>query len=491
MSHAFPPPLLPLLLWRTPPGLEMILAQEGVPFERVPDAGRPDPTRGRFVLHDGRRAVARRVESWIDPHQDAIDIDALREEGTDPFAALLDTRATHAAWEVAGTRIRERVARVDRAGLRARLLDRLRVALQRHGGVWVRLAAYPHPYRSAFNLRVDLDEPYPDDYLAFARARLPLEDCTTHFVSTHAYGREPRVMDDLRGRDTQSHGHYHVVYRAAASNRLNLRRADQCLRGWGIEPCGFAAPEGRWNRGLDAAIESLGYGYSSEFQVGRDDRPFHPWRGDRFSAVLQVPIHPVCEGLFLEAGEDRPRVLADHFARVIANRIAVGEPAFVYGHPERRLARWPEVLDGIAGTIRGVDLLWRVTLSEFARWWRWRAARRWSLHQRGPDHYEALFEEGDAAFTPALELVRDRSITRLPAHDTRVPIVLRELAHERRPPRLDLPHPRPVPSPWGWRRLMGKALDWETVTPLDDLPADTPGAAIKKAMRGWRERDRS
>ena len=29
---------LPLLLWKTPPGLELILAQEGVPFETVKDA---------------------------------------------------------------------------------------------------------------------------------------------------------------------------------------------------------------------------------------------------------------------------------------------------------------------------------------------------------------------------------------------------------------------------------------------------------------------
>ena len=38
-------------------------------------------------------------------------------------------------------------------------------------------------------------------------------DCTTHFVSTRAYGDVPGVLQDLSRFDTQSHGHYHVVYR--------------------------------------------------------------------------------------------------------------------------------------------------------------------------------------------------------------------------------------------------------------------------------------
>ncbi len=40
MTELYSPMLasLPLLLWKTPPGLELILAQEGVAFETVKDA---------------------------------------------------------------------------------------------------------------------------------------------------------------------------------------------------------------------------------------------------------------------------------------------------------------------------------------------------------------------------------------------------------------------------------------------------------------------
>ena len=487
------PPLLPLLLWRTPPGLELILAQEGIAFERLHEAAarRLAFERGRFVLYDGRRVARGRLRKLLGPRHVALDVDALRgTERRDPFAVLIDTRARQGHWNIAGARLEEHVSRVDRARLRAGLLGRLREAVQQAGGVWARLGAYPHPYRSAFNFRVDLDEPYSEDYAIFARAREPLEDCTTHFVSTHAYGTDRRVMADLQRRDVQSHGHYHVVYRSSRANRANLRRADDRLRAWGIVPSGFAAPEGRWNRGLDEAVAELGYMYSSEFQLGRDDLPFYPWRGGRFSPVLQVPIHPVCEGLFLEAGVTDSRIIADYYVRTVAAKIAAGEPAFVYGHPERRLARVPEVLTQIAESIRGTDLLWRVTLTEFARWWRWRGSRRWSLLERGAGRYEIHFEDGDATFAPAVEIVRGDYVARLPVRSSRVAIELSELAYERHDLRADVPAPHLRHGPWGLRVALRRALDWETTTPLADLPIDSPRAALKKILRAWRERGR-
>jgi hypothetical protein len=42
---------LPLLLWKTPPGLELILAQEGVAFETISDAH-------RFAFRGGPRRLS-------------------------------------------------------------------------------------------------------------------------------------------------------------------------------------------------------------------------------------------------------------------------------------------------------------------------------------------------------------------------------------------------------------------------------------------------
>ena len=108
---------------------------------------------------------------------------------------------------------------------------------------------------------------------------------------------------------------------------MNLERAHRIL-------CELGVRAGRLRRAarplapsLDEQLEDLGYLYSSDFQIGYDDLPFYPWRGDRFSRVLQIPVHPVCEGLFLEAGVDDPELIGDYFRQVVCSRLDAGELA--------------------------------------------------------------------------------------------------------------------------------------------------------------------
>ncbi len=376
-------PALPLLLYETPPGLELALLQEGVPFRRVKHANPLAFSGGRFVLFDSRCVGPAALSALLRSEHVVIDVDRFRQgEAIDPFSALVDTRASLARWEIEGTGLCERIARFDKAEIRRRLIERVRAVVSAAGGLWARLAAFPHPYHSAFNFRADLDETHVDDYSRFARARRRVADCCTHFVSTNAYGEEAAVLQDLLRFDTQSHGHYHVIYRDADANRRNLTRAHELLVESGFDPVGFAAPHGRWNHGLDGVLEELGYEYSSDFQLGYDDLPFFPWVGGRFSRVLQVPIHPVCEGLFFDAGLEGGRPVAEYLAQVVEAKIDAGEPAFVYGHPEGRLGRYPEILAAVDAAIAGRLLLWRVTLTEFAQWWRWRSERSWSILAR-------------------------------------------------------------------------------------------------------------
>ena len=488
-SRGTPPPL-PLLLWDVPPGLELALGQEGVPFAKVRDRHPMAFRSGRFVLFDGRKTPEAQVRSLLTSDQSAIDVDAFRQdEPVDPFLALIDTKAARKTWTVAGLDLTERVARHDKAAIRSRLVAKVRAAVADRDGLWVRLAAYPFPYRSAFNLRLDLDEPFPDDYARFAAARRPLDDCSTHFVSTRAYGNVPNVLNDVRLADAQSHGHHHFVYRDPGANRINVRRAHDLLVRAGITPEGFAAPHGRWNAGLDDALERLGYRYSSDFQVGHDDLPSFPWRADagRFSTVLQVPVHPICEGLFDEAGGSG-RQVGDHWIEVVRAKVAAGEPAFVYGHPERRLGRYPEVVSALADAVRGEALLWRTTLTGFARWWRWRGERLWSVEDRGGGRFEAQFAAWDDSYPIAIEIVRGDHVATIPLAGPRTPFAFGGLAYERRRTRVDLPEPTVTRGPRGLRAAVRSALDWETVTPVDELPGGSLRSLVKRELRRWKAR---
>jgi hypothetical protein len=313
-----------------------------------------------------------------------------------------------------------------------------------------------------------------------------LADCCTHFVSTHAYGDDQAVLRDLRAHDTQSHGHYHVVYRDAPANLRNVRRAQRVLQEAGFVIEGFAAPHGRWNAGLDAVLERLEYRYSSDFQVGYDDLPFFPWRNGRFSRVLQIPIHPICEGLFFEAGAEGARAVADHLVRVVRAKIEAGEPAFVYGHPERRLGRFPQVVHELAAAVAGERFLWRVTLSEFARWWCWRHEQRWGIVAKSDGRYEVQFEEWQPRYPLGLEVVQGQHVATLPVTGSRMIVCLEDLAYERRSDGAALPAPRPAARRASWKSMVRAALDWETVTPIEELPTHTLPARVKRGLRRWR-----
>lgn len=477
-------PDLPFLLWYTPPALELILGQEGVPYQVVSGAHRGHVQRAKFVLYDSQSPESRRLFRTLGPTQTPIDISSLRDGfNFDPFRSLLSSESALHLWNWLDYRLVERVSCVDRRSIRIQLITRLRELVRRAGGLWARLAAYPDPYRSAFNLRVDLDEPNAEDYFAFACEREPLADCTTHFVSTAAYGRNPSVLQDLQGRDTQSHGHFHVISRDPSSNRDNLLRADELLRSAGFSPTGFAAPQGRWNPGLDQVLEELGYLFSSDFSVGYDDLPFTPWRDGRFSRVLQIPIHPVCEGLFLENPEVKPEDIGVYFEQVIQQRLASGEPAFVYGHPERRLARMPEILRAMARQVAQFDLVWKVTLTEFARWWQFRGSLRWRVHRDIQGRLEVLFESWDRHYPLALEIFRGDHFARVPIRGPQTVIPMTGLLYERLRLRPHAPEPRRIRRPFSLKSVIREVIDWETVTPVEELhPRDLLGM-VRKRMR--------
>ncbi len=481
---------LPLLLWRTPPGLELILAQEGIAYETVRDPHLFSFRGGRFVLYDGRAVSPGSLRGLVSTDHVTIDIDGLRRgEPVDPFEALVDNTAGLGSWGVGPWVLSERVARSPKAWVRRRLIASLREAVTGAGGVWMRLAPFPYPYRSAFSFRADLDEAGPEDYRRFAAARAPLDGCCTHFVSTHAYAHHPSVLADLRQHDTQSHGHFHHVYREPEANRANLERAHRILRSEGFEPVAFAAPHGRWRRGVDDLLEDLGYLYSSEFQIGHDDFPFYPWKGNRFSRVLQIPVHPVCEGLFLEAGAGDPRMIADYFRRVVAAKLDAGELAVVYGHPERRLGRMPEVMTALAETVDSQPLVWRATFSELARWWRWRAERRWLVIPRDDHRLEIQFHEWNTEYEFALEIHRGRFHCSIPVTGPCMSLGLAGLAYERHEPAPEAFNPPTFDrASLSLKQAMRTALDWETVTPIDEIPRSSLSNRLKRGLRWWKHK---
>lgn len=285
-------PLLPLLLADVPV-VPCALGQEGIPVEHF----EPQSLSGRFVLFDSSRAACPELTS----DQVAIDVHALRgSSAEDPFALLDDEQSRRVRWWVGHLAVSEEVSRVDKRAARQQLLAGVRTLVEMAGGIWLRATAFPYPYRSAFNFRLDYDEYQAEDFATVLDIVAPHEECFSHFVCAASFENEPQALARLRGMDVGSHGYWHHTYDDLLENRRNVTRGVAVLRAHGIEPSGFVAPHGRFNRGLLAVLQELGVGHSSEFGLAYDELPFFPVD----SNVLQVPVHPICLGICLEAAAE-------------------------------------------------------------------------------------------------------------------------------------------------------------------------------------------
>lgn len=476
-------PLLPLVLDGVPATLARCLSQEGVSWvwnhEQLP--GTP---AGRFVLFDSHRSRPR-----LQAGQVPIDIAGVRRASRrDPFALLDDQQAARRGWIVEGHLVSEEVARVDKRAVRQQVLAAVRRQVQRAGGVWLRVGAFPFPYHSAFNLRLDHDE---FDRAAFDQLLHVIaghEEATSHYVCASAYVQHNEALHRLRGMHVGGHGWWHHTYRSEEENRRNVARGLEALVAAGLEPVGFVAPHGRFSDGLRQALETMQVDHSSEFGLAYDELPFAPADG----TVLQVPVHPLCPESFFDAAEadgigEPAAQTADRalrwFVQAVEERYAASEPIFLYGHPSRVLAEHPQIWRAVLDTVEDLPLLWRTTLAQFAAWWRARGDVRLRVTAEA-GLLVVHVQSPPSAWPIALECVRGEHWARVPLRHPVTHLVTESLGFQRVAPRVP-PGLLRVGPPQPMRHWVRRALDWERVTPLHEIHPHTWRHRVKRVLRRW------
>ncbi len=474
-------PLLPLVLDDVPWGLRQMLAQEGIPVVSRDQRG----GRGSFLLFDSRNGPCRRPL----PAQIPVDVDWLRAGfDSDPFEQWGDHRTSRFQWSLEGLHPSEEICRVDKRSLRLRIMARLRRIIERQGGVWLAVSPYPFPYRCAFNLRLDHDQYDPDDFDRLQKSLRGRQDAVSHFVNGAAYQPYGDALAQLEGLDVGSHGYRHHTYRSFEENLRNIERGIQVLQEARLTPVGFTAPHGRFNRSLLAAMEKLEISHSSEFAVAYDELPFLPFG----SSVLQIPVHPVCLGIVLEtaraeAGADRRAVAATirHFRSVIEAKHAGGEPVFLYGHPNERLGRYPEVVESVFDEIDQRSDIWRVTMTQWAAWWRVRSRLRLTAMREG-DGLVVRIDQKPAQFRIGLEYCRDRQLARIPLDGLRLCISPDAIPYEPRPETVAF-RPVRIDRSHDLRAHVRRLIDWERETPVEEIAPTSWRNLAKRTLRSlWR-----
>ncbi len=478
-------PVLPLLLSKVPSPLRAWLKQEGIAYQDHLTT----EAIGRFVLFDSRTTPPPPLATG----QVALDVDRLRTAfRTDPFDEWLDTTVTRGSWKFGPLSVSEEIAEVDRRAVRQRALRILRGMVEAAGGIWFRLSAFPYPYRGMFNFRIDYDEYDVDDFRSTQDAIADHQSACSHFICGSSYEAHPEALAELRGCDVGSHGYHHHTYRDFKENLHNIRRGIEVLQAVGIDPSGFVSPHGRTSPGLAQALEQIGISHSSEFAVAFDELPFWP----QDTRVLQLPVHPVCLGLFLDAAAKRdgldamtPRQAADlaatYFARVARAKYLAGEPVLLYGHPTRRLGRHPQVLRAVLDEVSGFSAIWSATLTEMTRWWRARDTVRVRVwFERG--NVVVQSDRRPARYRLAGELIRDEhaAVVQLDARIVR--FQSGALIFERRTAG-EVPRPIRVDQAESLRNRLKRSIDWERVTPIDEIDASSWRGWVKRAIR-WSRR---
>ena len=313
----------------------------------------------RFEVADSsfstaRTAAASSIRPLLEPAHVLIDVDQFRRgEVPDPFAALVDDRAGYASWAFGGFTVSERVARYPKGLIRRRLIGRLRDAVIKAGGVWMRISPFPYPYQSAFSFRADLDESVPEDYHRFAAARGRLGSCSTHFVSTYAYTHERSVLNDLRRHDTQSHGHFHHVYREPRIESDESRAGAQ-------DPVQLGDRAGRVRRTTRPMAARASTNSSRTWAISTHPTFRSATTIFRFTRGGAIASRECCRsrctryvrGCSWTQGVRDPELIAEYFRQVVSSRLDAGELTVIYGHPERRLGRMPEIMRAIAEAVR-------------------------------------------------------------------------------------------------------------------------------------------
>ncbi|MCR4414811.1 MAG: hypothetical protein NUV77_20530 [Thermoguttaceae bacterium] len=443
-------PLLPLIVDEAPDGVRQVLAREGIPWrERTLGSA-----EGRFVLFDSSRA-----RPGVGPGQVPIDLARLREIlPEDPFVALADRQTARFRWNIGGYALARRLPRHDARGLRRQIVEFLRAKVEQAGGVWIRVAPFPFPYRSALNVRIDHDLCHAADLERLFEAIADDRGAVTHCLGAAALGAMAPVLSRPGPLDVGFLGLRHHLYWTAQENRANIQHGLAALQAAGFSPSGFGMPEGASCCRLEPVLESLGVSYASGLGPAYDELPATATTG----RLLHMPVHPVTLTMFLRAAcqgstarwspgasdpdqadtaalESAVDAATAYFAGLVEERSRLGEPLLLYDRAAGCLGRYPRVLRAVFDTA-GRLAIWKTTLAGLADWWRARGQTRISVVRRD-GRLVVIAEQRPRAYRVGIEYCRGRHVALLPLDDRVLEFSPEALVYENRK---DLGSVRPV-----------------------------------------------
>lgn len=226
----------------------------------------------------------------------------------------------------------ERVARRSKGVIRSVIEKSLQFILGERQLPLVMLSPFPDGVPTVFNFRIDTDFSSEDSVIRLYDLCRKHNITATWFVETASAAEWINLYAQMENQEIGLHCFRHRLFSSFGKNQRNVQQGLDLLTSERIRPDGFAAPFGLWNGSLAKAVEHHGFIYSSEFALDYDNLPFYPFVQERFSSVLQVPVHPISTSSLRNAHHS-PEDIKAYFDLVIAVHTQSRLPLFFYDHP--------------------------------------------------------------------------------------------------------------------------------------------------------------
>ena len=197
-------------------------------------------------------------------------------------------------------------------------------------------------------------------------------------METRSLEKMINLFSEFNGQEIAYHCYRHKTFLSYQKNEEDVNKGLGILKSAGINPKGYAAPYGKWNKTIAKVTDDFNFVYSSEFGFAYDSLPLYPYYNSSFTKALQIPIHPVSVGRLHWGGHSEEN-MTNYFYNIIEQKLFFDEPIILYTHPfEKGL----KVFEKVFERIKGLQKIPNLTFLEYAGWWKKRLNVNFNVEEK-------------------------------------------------------------------------------------------------------------
>ncbi|MDA0987337.1 MAG: polysaccharide deacetylase family protein [Bacteroidetes bacterium] len=186
--------------------------------------------------------------------------------------------------------------------------------------------------QSIFTFRIDSDKSSEYQMFSLYEVLNKYDIKGTWFLDIKSHIHFFEKLLNYKKQELGIHCYEHNQFKNYNLRKSDIQKAISFFKNFNLKQNGISAPFGEWNNEINSIYEEFNFSYSSEFSLDYDNFPFYPILKNKFSNVLQIPIHPICIGS-LRIASFSEKEMIKYYETIILNKFKMNEPICLYHHP--------------------------------------------------------------------------------------------------------------------------------------------------------------